>query len=117
VFYVAYYLSAVCFLAVLFAGSRVRRSGLRVFVVLVVITIASSTLAHTGISRFNSDNQGVVIADRAGLMSGPGAAFDELARLPDGVEVKIRARSGLWVEVELPTGEIGWLQEQDIELI
>ena len=37
--------------------------------------------------------------------------------VPDGVEVSLKARSGIWVEVQLRTGEIGWIREQDVELI
>ena len=58
-----------------------------------------------------------MIVNRSEFMSGPGSAFDELARLPDGVEVELRARSGIWVEVQLPTGEIGWLEEHNIGII
>ena len=58
-----------------------------------------------------------MVIDHSEFMSGPGAAFDELAGLPDGVEVEIRARSGIWVEVQLRTGEIGWLRETNLETI
>jgi uncharacterized protein YgiM (DUF1202 family) len=61
--------------------------------------------------------EAVVIADRTELKSGPGNAFEELASLPDGSEVTLRARSGMWIEVKLPTGEVGWVREKDIETI
>jgi hypothetical protein len=31
--------------------------------------------------------------------------------------VEIRERSGIWVEVQLLTGEIGWVREQNLEMI
>jgi hypothetical protein len=31
--------------------------------------------------------------------------------------VKLKSRSAMWVEVELPTGEVGWLRDNDIERI
>jgi hypothetical protein len=116
-FFVAYYLSAACLLAVLFVGGTVRRYAVRVMGILIVLAIASWVFADQGLSRFSASREGAVIVDRSEFMSGPGAAFDELARLPDGVEITLVARSGIWVEVRLPTGEIGWLKETDIETI
>ncbi len=117
IFYGVYYLSIMCLLGVLFLGRERRRKTLRALAVLIVVAIACWAVAEHGLSRFTAGTEGVVVVDRSEFMSGPGAAFDELARLPDGVEIEIRARSGIWVEVQLPTGEIGWLREQNIETI
>lgn len=117
VFYAAYYLGVVCFLGVVFLGGGARRHALRLLAVLVVIAVAGWAIAEHGMSRFTGEDEGVVVMDRVEFMSGPGAAFDELARLPDGVEVEIRERSGIWVEVQLPSGEIGWVREESLELI
>ena len=117
VFYGAYYLSILCFLGALFLGRRQRRKAIRILAVLVVVAIACWVIGAHDLSRFTAGAEGVVVMDRSEFMSGPGAAFDELVRLPDGVEVEIRARSGIWVEVQLRTGEIGWLREQNLETI
>jgi tetratricopeptide (TPR) repeat protein len=117
VFYVAYYLGILCFLGVLFLSGGARRQALRALSVLIVVAIVAWVIAEHGLSRFTNPDEGVVVIDRSEFMSGPGAAFDELARLPDGVEVELRARSGIWVEVQLQTGEIGWVREQNLETI
>jgi tetratricopeptide (TPR) repeat protein len=113
-FYVAYFLTAICFLCVLFFKAKVRRMSIRGMVVLAVVALAFLAISDYGVSRFNSSSEGVVVTDRAELKSRPGDAFGELTKLPDGAEVRLRARSGLWLEVELPTGEIGWLREKDL---
>jgi tetratricopeptide (TPR) repeat protein len=116
-FYVGYYLSAVCLLAVLFVGGLPRRYALRALSVLVVFAIACWLFAERGRSRFSSGTEGVVVVNRSEFMSGPGAAFDELARLPDGAEVSLRTRSGIWMEVKLTSGEIGWVKESNLETL
>jgi tetratricopeptide (TPR) repeat protein len=116
-FYVGYYLTAMCFLCVLVLRGDFRKAGVRMLVVLLALTVGALGYARYGVSTFDSASDGVVVADKTEFMSGPGTAFDELARLPDGVEVELRARSGIWVEVELPTGDIGWIRENDIEAI
>ena len=115
--YVGYYAAALCFLTILFIGGAPRRYALRVIVVSVVVAVASWVFAGRGRAGFSAGNQGAVVTDRSEFMSGPGAAFEELARLPDGVEVTLRSRTGIWVEVRLPTGEVGWLKEEDIQTL
>jgi tetratricopeptide (TPR) repeat protein len=116
-FYVFYYLSVLCFIAVLFLGNAARGRAIRILGILVVVCIGCWAIAEHGLARLTAGTEGAVVVDRSEFMSGPGAAFDELARLPDGVEVELRARSGIWVEVKLPSGEIGWLREESLETI
>ncbi len=115
--YIGYYLAAVLIVVALFSRGLLRKRTLQVLVTLVIITVAGFIFARYGMSRSDGGSDGVVLVDQAEMMSGPGTAFDELVRLPDGVEVRLRARSGIWVEIELRSGEIGWIREQDIELI
>lgn len=116
-FYGAYYLSAACLLGVLFLRGRPRGRAARILILLVSVTLCSFGLSAHGRSRFSGDSEAVVVAERTEFMSGPGAAFEELAKLADGTELRLRARSGIWLEVELPTGEIGWVRESDLEKI
>ena len=88
-----------------------------VFVALVIVGACSFGFSAHGRSRFKGGSGAVVVAERTEFMSGPGAAFEELVRLSDGVELKLRARSGIWVEAQLPTGEVGWVREGDLEPI
>jgi tetratricopeptide (TPR) repeat protein len=117
VFYAGYYLTVVAFLCSLLLRGRLRRRIIQILIVLVIVTVGALVFARYGTSRLEGSSEAVVTADQTEFMSGPGNAFDELVRLPDGVEVTIRARSGLWVEVELRTGEIGWVREQNLEMI
>jgi tetratricopeptide (TPR) repeat protein len=117
IFYGAYYLSVACLLCVLFLRGRPRGKAARILILLSVVSMCSFGFSAHGRSRFNGDSEAVVVAEQTEFMSGPGAAFEELASLVDGAELKLRARSGIWVEVELATGEIGWVREGDLEMI
>jgi tetratricopeptide (TPR) repeat protein len=117
IFYLAYYLAAACFLGVLFLRGRFRRVGVYGVIAAIVVAGCALGLAQYGISRFRAVTDGVVVADRTPLTSGPGDAFQEIATLPDGLELRLRAKSGIWVEVQLPTGEVGWLRDTTVEPI
>lgn len=116
-FYVAYYFGAAFFLGTLFLRERSRRISIYGFVLSVVVAGLAFGFSRYVEARFTSSAEAVVVVDRAGLKSGPGPAFDEISTLPDGLELRQRARSGIWVEVQLPTGEVGWVREKDIETI
>jgi hypothetical protein len=114
-FYAGYYLASVFFLAVLLLGSRLRRTAVYGLVISGLVAACFFGLSRYSLTRFTSVSEAVVVADRAELKSGPGPAFDEISTLPDGLELRQRARSGIWVEVQLPAGEIGWVREKDVE--
>lgn len=116
-FYVAYYLTAAFFVGVLFLNGRLRRAAVYGLALAVVVAGLAFGFSRYGLSQIRSSVDAVVIVDRAGLKSGPGPAFDEVSTLPDGLELRQRARSGIWVEVQLPTGEVGWVREKDVETI
>jgi tetratricopeptide (TPR) repeat protein len=117
VFYVAYYLLALAFLGLLFLRGRPRRLSFYALIVLAVVAILSLSLSTHAQSRFRDSSGAVVVNEEVELRSGPGNAFERIATLRDGVEVTLKSRSAMWVEVELPTGEVGWLRDIDIEKI
>ena len=117
VFFIAYYLLALAFLGLLFAGGRLRRVSFYALIVCAALAVVSLGLSAHGQSRFRESSGAVVVNEEVELRSGPGNAFERIATLRDGVEVKLKSRSAMWVEVELPTGEVGWLRDTDIERI
>ena len=117
IFYVAYYFLAVAFLGLLFLKGGMRRYSLYGLIVFAVVAVSSYAISDHAISRFLHSSGAVVINEEVELRSGPGNAFERIATLRDGVEVRLKSRSAIWVEVELPTGEVGWLRDTDIERI
>jgi tetratricopeptide (TPR) repeat protein len=59
----------------------------------------------------------VVLSGTAVLHSGRDRAASELARLAEGVEIRVRARQGGWLEVSYPGGTRGWVEEGTLGVI
>jgi tetratricopeptide (TPR) repeat protein len=114
-FYVAYYLASGFLVVALIGGGRLRRPALCGLAAAVVVAVAAFALSEHAVSKMNAGREGVVVVDRAEFKSGPGAAFEEVSALTDGAELRLRAQSSMWIEAQLPTGEIGWVKEEDIE--
>jgi tetratricopeptide (TPR) repeat protein len=117
VFYVSYYILALAFLGILYLRGRSRRWSAYALAVFAVVAILSYGLSAHALSRFRNSSGAVVVGEEIDLRSGPGNAFERIATLRDGVEVKVKSRSAMWVEIELPTGEVGWLRDSDMEEI
>jgi len=115
-FYLTAYLLAICFVWMLFTGGHVRKVMVKIVIIAAIVAVVFLAFERTSQARLNSQSEAVIIA-RCPLMSGPGNAFERIGELSEGVEVRLRARSGLWLEVELPTGEVGWVRDQAVELI
>jgi tetratricopeptide (TPR) repeat protein len=115
VFYVAYYLASGFLVVALVGGVRLRRPAVYGLAAAVVVALAVFALSRYAASGMDARSEGVVVVDRAEFKSGPGAAFEEMSALSDGTELRLRARSSMWVEVQLVTGEVGWVKETDIE--
>jgi tetratricopeptide (TPR) repeat protein len=115
--YAAYWLAGLGFLGMLFLRGGLRRRAAYFAAVFAVLAAVSYSLGARTAEGFRDGTSAVVIHAESELMSGPGGAFQELTRLPDGAEIHIRSRSGIWVEARMPTGEVGWVREQDIEVI
>ena len=79
--------------------------------------VLSFSISAHAVSRFRNSDGAVVVGEEVELRSGPGNAFERIATLRDGVEVRLKSRSAMWVEVELPTGEVGWLRDTEIQKI
>ncbi|MFZ1946530.1 MAG: tetratricopeptide repeat protein [bacterium] len=114
-FYVACYLASGFLVVALIVGGRLRRPALYGLGVAVVVAVAAFALSQHAVTKMNAGFEGVIVVDRSEFKSGPGAAFEEISALTDGTELRLRAQSGMWVEAQLPTGEIGWVKEKDIE--
>jgi hypothetical protein len=74
---------------------------------LLAFTSAQNSRRHTG---------AVVMVNDAPLMNKEQKG-KPLALLPEGTTVKIRTEKGPWIEVSLPDGRTGWLQQSAIEKI
>lgn len=53
----------------------------------------------------------IVLAEKADVLSGPGSENTLLASVHEGTRVRMHNRRGGWIQVTLPDGRAGWVQE------
>ena len=62
-------------------------------------------------------DRAVIMVPTVHVMSAPGAEGVEVFTLHEGTRVRIDQTSGLWVEIVLSDGNVGWLKAETLELI
>lgn len=88
--------------------------GMITFFVLLVVSIEMS---RTQKRRIEDREYAIVMSPSVTVSSTPDEHGEQLVVMHEGVKVKIKSRIGKWVEVKLPNGTIGWIQETDMEVI
>jgi tetratricopeptide (TPR) repeat protein len=76
-----------------------------------VILLGGRLLAQT------SAPDGVVLANRIPVMSGPGIEYLEIFEVHAAAELAVLERRNRWVLFRLPDGQGGWIAEESVETI
>jgi tetratricopeptide (TPR) repeat protein len=110
----------VCFIAImaLLALKRFKRNinfpvqvtGILAFVFLCFLALAFAS------SAIAQQHTAVVMQEDTPLMNG-GLKGKPLLLVPEGTTVKIKNKNGDWIEVALPNGRTGWIQENLVDKI
>jgi SH3-like domain-containing protein len=57
------------------------------------------------------------MAGAASVNASPDTNSNQLFELHEGTKVKIRNRDGNWLEIQISDGSIGWIRQQDVDII
>ncbi len=90
-----------------------RRKGLAVVIFGAALIVAG--LAAYGGHRVANYRLGVVISDFTPLRDDI-SSTKALARLPEGLELRVTDTKGAWLEVRLPSGQHGWVEQDRIAI-
>lgn len=114
--YIFAYLVAFVVVAACFVKKSIRMVLLKIMVVLTICLVFFSSVTIYKMSEVKHNDYGVLIGSTP-IMAGPGAAFEDIGRLSQGMEVKILSESGLWLEVRLANGIVGWVPKESVERV
>ena len=111
-------LMLACLLCYFYYRKRLYRQigfwGAGVFLLLLCL---STEMSRTQKRKFENREYAIVMSPSVTVSSTPDEQGENLVVMHEGVKVKVKSRLGKWVEVRLPNGTIGWIQETDIEII
>ncbi len=95
----------------------IRKVGFYFALFFLVIMLISNSFAFKQKRNRLDRNSGIVMAASASVMTSPDANSKELFRLHEGTKVKVKKSDGIWVEIEIANGGVGWTSKENIETI
>lgn len=97
---------------------RGRKDWIRtIFIVFFVIFVFFCILFIQKIYIFETEEHGVILADKVTLYAEPAENSTELFVLHEGIKVEIIRSANEWYEVKLVDGKTGWIVDSAIEII
>ena len=120
----AIYSTALLFLALLFGliylfGSSIllKRIGFLSAVIAVVLSLSCFALAYQQQNYQATSRSAIIFTPTVSIKSAPGESGTVLFVLHQGTKVKLLDQSNDWINVALPNGNKGWVQETDLREI
>lgn len=87
-------------------------------VMIGTLLVLIPTLLSVGIKLHQrSQSEGVVLAEKVDLLSGPGEDNPVLVSIHEGLKVEIRNATSEWFQIVLPNGWNGWVPRSSLEPI
>lgn len=82
----------------------------------LAVMLMAFVMVHQ-LSGYRNDRSRVVMMRDADLVDAPSPSASHLSDLSGGMVLKLHGRHGEWVQVMVPSGVVGWVNDKDIETI
>lgn len=115
---VSFILFILC-LAVFFIGRYItmKKAAFYIGLVLLVLIIFANVFSYSQKKKIEYHDTAVIMAGSASMMSSPDINSKELVVLHSVTKVTVTKEDHNWLEVELDSGNIGWIQRDKLEII
>jgi len=105
---------------VLFFFSRkiiLKKAGFYTGIVWLVFCIAANYFAYSQKQKLADRNYAIVFAPTVTIKSSPDNSGNDLFLLHEGTKVLIKSKLGEWSEIQIASGNVGWIRNSDLEVI
>lgn len=85
--------------------------------VFIVLSIIALSLGYFTDSVMKNKSEAIIMTTVVTAKSSPDATGTDLFRIHEGLKVQIKDKSGNWLEIRLPDGRVGWVENNTLEEI
>jgi len=96
---------------------KIKKTAFYAGISLMILGLFSLFMASTQSNYFERSNQAIVFNGSVDVKSGPQAGMKTLFVIHEGLKINIKEKEGNWVKIELPNGNIGWIESVTIKEI
>lgn len=83
----------------------------------LLLFVMNSVLAYSRFHNEDSKDYAIVFAINSYIKSSPEENSTDLFILHQGTKIQILDRVGKWFKIRIPNGNIGWIEQKEIEII
>jgi len=120
-FFMSFSLFVIClicsFIFVFGPSLSIRKSSFYVGSVLLAISFVVLIFAAVRKDQLINHNEAIVMTGVISVKSSPDKSGTDLFQLHEGTKVTVRSTLGKWTEIKLANGNIGWVEQENIEQI
>jgi len=105
---------------ILFFFSRkiiLKKIGFYTSIIWIVFIITANVFAYRQKQKLVERNYAIVFTPTITIKSAPDTSGNDLFVLHEGTKVLIKSRLGEWSEIQTAGGNVGWIKNNDIEVI
>ncbi len=113
--YAILFLSAI--ILIFSQQQRIRQSSTKALIVMLPLWFVLGTFMGIRIYGEVFRKEAVVIEKNIKVHSGPADSYTLLFNVPDGTKMLIHQRRGEWLQVTLPNGYSGWVENRSVGVI
>ncbi len=107
-----------CIFLFIFGSSRaVRKSSFYVGTVLLAISLLTVFFAGIRKDQLLNHREAIVMTGTVSVKGSPDKSGTDLFQLHEGTKVSVKSTLGTWVEIKLGNGNVGWVEQENIERI
>ncbi|MGH9460322.1 MAG: tetratricopeptide repeat protein [Vicinamibacteria bacterium] len=96
---------------------RFRTPAIYTLVAVGAVTFLSATVLTAKVYSSGESEAAIALAQSIEVRSGPGEANPQLAEIHEGLKVSVLGGREGWLQVRLPNGLTGWVQETDVAIV
>lgn len=113
-----FFIALIAFVVYLYFSSLLlKKIGFYSFVIALFFALASCLMAVQQKRQLNSVAHGIITIPTVNILSAPSIGSSQLFVLHEGSKVKINNRVKNWIEIQLPNGNKGWLNQEAVSEI
>ena len=105
---------------VLFFFSRkiiLKKAGFYTGIVWLTLSIVANCFAYNQKQKLTKRNYAIIFAPTVTIKSSPDNSGNDLFLLHEGTKVLIKSKLGEWSEIQIASGNVGWIKNSDFECL
>ena len=95
----------------------VRKISFYIGTVLLTLCVAGAIFSGVRKAQLVSHNEAIVMSGVVSVKSSPDLSGTDLFQLHEGTKVTVKSTLGKWIEIKLGNGNVGWVEQENIEKI